>query len=119
MGRRRSPLLLPSSGPLRRRQETPLHLAVREGALAIVANLLDKGANLTVRDRDGNTPLHYLFIEKRKLLESSLAAAKRAGDVGGNSKSSVEDGERESRLNFLSETIELILRSEVHKVSQS
>lgn len=41
---------------------TPLQLAVTQGHLAAAALLVDKGADLNVRDPDGNSLLHRIFL---------------------------------------------------------
>ena len=56
---------------------------------------MERGAELNCRDQEGNTPLHYLFMEKRNLA------------VG-----QVQQVDAESRLNLLDETIELFLRND-------
>lgn len=37
---------------------TPLHVACKWGKMAMVSLLLDKGANIEAKTRDGLTPLH-------------------------------------------------------------
>ena len=50
---------------------TPLHLAAREARLSVVKYLVERGANVNVRDNHGNTPLHE---------------AVEGGDIGGDTK---------------------------------
>jgi len=44
---------------------TPLQVAVQEGHLGAAALLVDKGADVHVRDAEGNTLLHRIFIQER------------------------------------------------------
>lgn len=38
--------------------QTAVHLACQNGVESILKELIDKGANVNCRDKDGNTPLH-------------------------------------------------------------
>jgi ankyrin repeat protein len=40
--------------------KTPFHFACRRGNPDVIRYLIEKGANTSVVDRDGCTPLHYL-----------------------------------------------------------
>lgn len=42
---------------------TPLQVAVQQGQLARAALLMDQGADVNVRDRDGNTLLHVILLQ--------------------------------------------------------
>ncbi len=42
--------------------QTPLHLAVRSAQKQVVAMLLQRGAKINVRDREGQTPLFYACV---------------------------------------------------------
>ena len=44
---------------------TPLQVAVLGGHLAAAALLVDKGADVNVRDPDGNTLLHQILLQDR------------------------------------------------------
>ena len=44
---------------------TPLQVAVLHGHLAAAALLVDRGAKVNVRDLDGNTLLHQIFLQDR------------------------------------------------------
>ncbi len=44
---------------------TPLQIAVIKGHLAAAALLVDKGADLNVRDPEGNSMLHQIFLQDR------------------------------------------------------
>ena len=51
-------------------RETPLHLAARNGHLEIAQHLLEKGANIDMKDENFATPLllaakhnHHLVVE--------------------------------------------------------
>lgn len=45
--------------------ETPFHKAVTTGNIVLVQLLLDYNANPDIQDRDGNTPLHDIFLIPR------------------------------------------------------
>ena len=45
---------------------TPFQVAVTNGHLATAALLVDKGADVNVRDWDGNTLLHWIFLHEVK-----------------------------------------------------
>jgi ankyrin repeat protein len=47
---------------------TPLQVAVTHGHLAAAALLVDKGADINVRDPDGNTLLHQIFLQNQFLV---------------------------------------------------
>ena len=57
--------------------KTPFHFACRKGDETLIRYLLDKGANPTVVDRDGYTPLHYLCeIENYEMIKLILPYCK-------------------------------------------
>jgi ankyrin repeat protein len=57
--------------------KTPFHFACRKGDNALIRYLLDQGANPTVVDRDGYTPLHYLCeIENYEMIKLILPLCK-------------------------------------------
>jgi ankyrin repeat protein len=41
-----------------RNQETPLHVACKNGKLDVSRFLIDHGSDINSRDEDGNIPLH-------------------------------------------------------------
>ena len=47
---------------------TALHIAVMSGSLSAVQHLLSKGADPTIRDRNGHNTLHYAVIHNRKAI---------------------------------------------------
>ncbi|KDO21273.1 TKL/RAF protein kinase [Saprolegnia parasitica CBS 223.65] len=57
--------------PIAQSQGTPLHVAARQGHLAIVELLLDCGADTSLRDKNGNTPL---MIALRRDSDEVIAA---------------------------------------------
>lgn len=42
-------------------RQTPLHVAAQKGDKELVRFLLDRGAEINARDKDGDTPLSYLY----------------------------------------------------------
>ncbi len=46
--------------------DTPLHIAVRKGAIEIVKILLKKGANINAKDNEGYAPIHSAVLWKNK-----------------------------------------------------
>jgi ankyrin repeat protein len=60
-----------------RERGTPLHRAVAAGRRDSVELLLDKGANITSRDRYGRTPLHWA-VSSKNLKMVALLLARRA-----------------------------------------
>ena len=52
------------------RKQTPLHTAAREGKVKIVQLLCKKGANLRLKDHEGNIPLN-LAAEREQNCEFS------------------------------------------------
>lgn len=62
--------------------KTPFHLACRRGFSDIIQFLMSKGANTSVVDRDGCTPLHYLCeTDNLELIKLLLPACKGCKDV--------------------------------------
>lgn len=62
--------------------KTPFHLACRKGDESIIKYLIDKGANTSVVDRDGCTPLHYLCeAENYEMIKYVLPFCKGSKDV--------------------------------------
>ena len=64
---------------LRERRFTPLHLAVSEGHLDICQMLLERNADVRVRDKSGNTALHFAASEGH--LETSRLLLERGADI--------------------------------------
>lgn len=60
--------------------ESPLHAAIAEGHANVARLLLDKGADVTARNRSGFTPLHFLAVHlhDRNLAEQLI---QRGADV--------------------------------------
>ena len=48
------------------RKQTPLHTAAREGEILIVQLLCEKGANLYLKDHEGNYPLDLAARREKK-----------------------------------------------------
>ena len=44
--------------------ETPLHIACREGFVAVCTLLLDRGADMDADDEDGDKPLHWAVLKR-------------------------------------------------------
>jgi ankyrin repeat protein len=62
-----------------KQQTTPLHMAARRGSTTIAAALLDCGAAIDPRDRDGDTPLRRAVNCNR--YETARLLLKRGADV--------------------------------------
>ncbi len=64
-------------------QQTPLHLAVRDGSLEIAEILLSFGASPSARDRRGNSALHMAVAAGAADMTALLVAAAARGGGGG------------------------------------
>ena len=42
---------------------TPLMLCARHGSVGVAKKLLEAGANIAAKDKDGNSPLHHTWWE--------------------------------------------------------
>jgi ankyrin repeat protein len=60
--------------------KTPFHLACIRGDPLLIRYLLDNGASVSVVDRDGSTPLHYLCeTENHEMIKEILPLCKGSG----------------------------------------
>jgi RNase P subunit RPR2 len=88
-----------------------LHLAVRNGTVAVTALLLDAGADLNAEDAKGNTPLHYAVARPgsrelvRLLLDRGALAYARNAASQTPAEVAEESGNREY-LPLLEEALE-------------
>lgn len=62
------------------KQRTPLHMASRSGKLDFVQTLMEHDPRLLVKDKSGNTPLHYAAERYPEILDSFLKKAKELGN---------------------------------------
>ncbi|KAJ7386298.1 85/88 kDa calcium-independent phospholipase A2 [Desmophyllum pertusum] len=62
------------------KQRTPLHMASRSGKLDFVQSLMDCDPRLLVKDKLGNTPLHYAAERYPEVLDSMLKKAQELGN---------------------------------------
>lgn len=62
------------------KQRTPLHLASRSGKLEFVQSLMDFDPKLLVKDKLGNTPLHYAAEKYPEVLNTLLKKAQELGN---------------------------------------
>ena len=53
--------------------DTPLHIVTREGTFVQVEQLVGYGADVTVVNSLGNTPLHYILAKKNQTPLSEMA----------------------------------------------
>lgn len=73
-------------------QETPLHVACKDGNYAVVQELLAYGADVHYMDKDKNTPLHSTLLEMDEksfdasILEELLRWGSIVNKKNGNSK---------------------------------
>ncbi|PNW72099.1 hypothetical protein CHLRE_16g682450v5 [Chlamydomonas reinhardtii] len=63
--------------------QTPLHLAVRNSHIEVVAKLIDAGARTDAKDKAGNTPLELVDGQNEGMLELLLAVPTSSGPAGG------------------------------------
>ena len=81
--------------------DTPLHLAVRRGDRDLIARLLDEGADVHARNKDGVTPLHVaIWKHDRRVVRMLLdrgadANAKRVGGAAPPLHSAIWTGDRD------------------------
>jgi hypothetical protein len=47
---------------------TPLHIAVKENRVEIIQYLISKGADLTIKDANGKTPIDYIRQKHKELI---------------------------------------------------
>jgi len=88
-----------------------LHLAVRNGTVAVTTLLLDAGADLNAEDTGGNTPLHYAVtrngaLELVRLLLDRGALAYARNAKGQTPADVAEEEENESYLPILEKALE-------------
>ena len=57
---------------------TPLHAASASGHLAVVQHLLDSGADTSVVDMEGNTPVHVACLNGQDVVLAAILAAPNA-----------------------------------------
>lgn len=62
------------------KQRTPLHMASRSGKLDFVQSLMDFDPRILVKDKLGNTPLHYAAERYPEVLDSMLKKAQELGN---------------------------------------
>ncbi|KAG2453766.1 hypothetical protein HYH02_001977 [Chlamydomonas schloesseri] len=67
--------------------QTPLHLAVRNSHIEVVAKLIDAGARTDAKDKAGNTPLDLVDGQNEEMLELLLAVPTSSGPAGGGGSS--------------------------------
>ncbi|MBO9481659.1 ankyrin repeat domain-containing protein [Salinisphaera sp. G21_0] len=64
--------------------KVPLHYAAAQGQQKTIGALIDRGANVNSRTKDGRTPLHYAAAQGQ--LEAIGALIARGGDVNSRTK---------------------------------
>ena len=52
-----------------------MHKAVQQGNEEMVVFLLQRGANVNIRDKDGNTPMHYAVSFEQHAIVNTLIDA--------------------------------------------
>ena len=59
---------------------TPLHFSVNKGDVELVRFLVDKGADMTARDADGDSPLHWAALYGKPEIADLLVSRAAAGE---------------------------------------